>query len=386
MSDVFKNKESDVKKVQDITIEKFKIHPSNILDRGIIFYGPTGSGKTTVLKHFMYVCRDKFPMVHAFAPTNEEKHELDQIFPPMCVHDKLSLQKIKEIYHRQKAASNIYTEVNNVENLAQLYAKIRTPTDEARLRLLEEKKAATVIKMSKKFAAQQLKAEREKLDRFHNARKVAIYKEIISKNISKFKFITLTPEQTRILDNINIIPETLIIFEDATSELQALIKEGNKKNDEIIKSFFFKGRWAKITHFYIFHDDKAVDTDIRKNAHISVFTHKQVALTFFTRLSNGFTTDQRKKAQEIIQAVFNEDGHSRFPPFSKLVYVREQDKFYYTVANVYDDFKMGAPKLHELSEKIKKKNTMNSSNKYYNKFSAGARKTAQLSASRSKVR
>jgi hypothetical protein len=158
------------------------------------------------------------------------------------------------------------------------------------------------------------------------------------------------------------------LFEDATIELQQIIKQGKKTGDETIKNFLFKGRWANITHFYIFHDDKGVDTDIRKNAHISIFTNKQVALSFFTRPSNGFTPSQRKKAERVIHAVFNEDGRGLFPAYSKLIYIREKDEFMYIVAKEVGDFKIGAKKLHDLSEQMKKRDMINKNNKYYCKF------------------
>jgi ABC-type iron transport system FetAB ATPase subunit len=356
---------------EEIEINEFQVNATNLLNKGVIFYGPSGSGKTTMLLHFIHEIKNFFPIGFAFAPTNQEKHELDKIFPPICVHETLKLELIRDIYERQRAATNVYNTINTIESMLPIYRLVATPKDRQFTDAMEIKRSRVIGLLKNKYGdSVEFRQQLQKLDVIYNKKLAAYYKSIIKQNKRALmgRYNNMNNNQKMVVKNIDLRPNALILFEDATTELNSLIKEGEKKKEEVIKNFFFKGRWANITHFYIFHDDKGVQTDVRKNAHISVFTNKQVASTFFSRPSNGFTTEQRKKANIIIRAVFNEDGKDSFPKHSKLIYERETDIFYYCVAKLHDNFKICDTRLHHLSETIKSKNNQSTTNKYYNKF------------------
>lgn len=357
--------------MDEVEITEFEVCANNLLNKGVIFYGPSGSGKTTMLLHFIYEIKKHFPVAFAFAPTNQEKHELDKIFPPICVHETLKLDVIKNIYERQRATSNVYNTINNIDNMMSVYKIIMTQKDRQYTDAMDVKRTRIVGMLKNKYGdTVEFRKQVERLDVIHNKKLAQYYKTTIRQNRQSLmrQYDRLNNVQKMVVKNIELVPNTLILFEDSTTELNNLIKEGEKKKEEVIKNFFFKGRWANITHFYIFHDDKGVQTDVRKNAHISIFTNKQVASTFFSRISNGFTNEQRKKANAIIRAVFNEDGKESFPKHSKLIYERESDTFYYCVAKLHDNFKICHQKLHQVSEVVKNKSMRDNTNKYFDKF------------------
>jgi len=338
-----------------LSVEKFEICPENILNRGIIFYGPTKSGKTTLMLNFMYAIKDQIHMAFAFAPTNQEKHELDKIIPPMFVYETLDSGLIKDIYERNRAKSTLYNQVHSLEELTPIFKAIASPQELKHDEYICAIAAKTMDKV-------ETNSQRQEINEILNKKRVARYRKII-KSASPS---SIPQKYSGLYKNMDINPKALVMFEDATSELGILIKKEKQKNEETIKNFFFKGRWANITHFYAFHDDKGVDTDIRKNAHVSIFTSKQIAYTYFSRPSAGFTLSEKKLAERHIRAVFGESGSGRFPKHSKLVYVRETAEFMYVVAEVFDNFVI-LPKLHELSAQLKKKDNLNG-NKFYRKM------------------
>jgi len=349
----------------ELVVDEFIPTPENLLNKSLIAYGSSGSGKTTLLLYFMYVLRNKFPTAYAFAPTNEEKHELDQIIPPMFVYDNVKTETIKEIYERQRATANIYNMTKNPEVIRPIFDKVANPKARQELHLLNIRVSNAERGLEKQFKdVALLSMKKKELTVLAEKKKVEIYRSTIRE---QGKFASLSEEHAFIVRHIRLVPYTLIIFDDCTNEIVSIIKEGRKKQDETIKNFFFRGRWAYVTHWYALHDDKNLDTDVRKNSHISVFTTKQVAYTFFQRASNGFTRNQVKAAEQIIRSVFNEDNSNRFPKYSKLLYQRDADKFYYVVAKPVPPFKLGAKRLHEVSFKIKKKDSTEK-NKFFNKY------------------
>ena len=351
--------------MEEVIVDQFIPSPESLLNKSLIAYGSSNSGKTFLLKYFMYMIRHKLPTAYAFSPTNEEKHELDQILPPLYVYNDVRTETIKEIYERQRAIASIYNMTKDAKKIRPIFERVANPRARQELSNLESKNRFISSKLEKNYKDPAvLSMKKKELATLVEKQKLIIYRKTI---MEQSKFATLTEEQAFIARHMKIIPFTLIVFDDCTNELVSVIKEGKKKKDETIKNFFFKGRWAYVTHWYAMHDDKNLDTDVRKNAQISVFTTKQVAYTFFQRPSNGFTKNQIKVAEQIIRSVFNEDGANRFPEHSKLLYQREEDKFYYIVAKPVVDFKLGAKKLHEISNQIKKKD-ITEPNKYFNKF------------------
>lgn len=338
-----------------LSIERFEICSKNILNRGIIFYGPTASGKTTIMMNFMYAIRNNIHMAFAFAPTNQEKHELDKVIPPMFVYENLDPGLIKDIYERNRAKSTLYNQVHDLDELTPIFKALASPQD----RKLDEYICTTTAKTIEKAGTDE---RRQEIEDISKQKRVMLYRKIIKSAAPHL----IPREFLGLYKNMDIRPNALVMFDDATSELGTLIKKEKSKNEETIKNFFFKGRWANLTHFYAFHDDRGLDTDIRKNAHISIFTNKQVAHSYFSRQSNGFSLTQKKIAERHIRAIFNESKLDKFPKYAKLVYIRETDEFMYVVADIIKNFVI-LPKLHELSAQLKRKDNLNN-NKYYRKM------------------
>lgn len=355
---------------EEIVVNRFKKTPNAIIGRSIILYGPSGSGKTYIVRDLMNLTKTYFPMVFAFVPTNAEKHDYDSLIPKPLVYETFGLKEIKDIYVRQKSTTEIYNNANNLKTLHCLFDKIASPKAKIFLKKLLYFKGKAIKEAEQKCESlSEKKNKREEIEAIFKEKLIRFYKQVINPNVKKLQTMNLSQEEKFALRYRNLNPKTLILFDDAFIEVMKLIREGKKKDDETIKNFFFKGRWANITHWYAFQDDNRLDSDIRKNAFISVFTDKQVANAFFGRTANSFTPLEKKRAEAVINAVFSEETA---PKHAKLIYSRlEKNKFSYIVADEYPDkdVQMCSKSVREYCKKIAaKENNFDTSNPFFSKF------------------
>ena len=361
---------------ENLVIPRLKKGLLTFLNKSVIFYGPSGSGKTILMKDYMYIMRKLFPIVFAFAPTNYEKHDFDKVVPIPLVFEEFGLADIKNVYQRQRAAASIYNTANDLAVLKSLFHKVadaRARQFAGRMMVLREKaRKQTEETYASDVAIRKAKIE-EIEDMFKN-KLIRFFKQVITPKVKRLNQMNLSKEERYAIEYINFNAHILVVFDDATDEILSIIKEGKKKkkgeeqgkNEETVKSFFFKGRWAYITHWYAFHDDAGLDAGIRKNAFYSIFTDKSTALTFFQRPANGFGALEKKRAEAIINAVFDE---KQAPEWSKLVYSRIEKKFYYVVADPREDFQKCAKIVRQYCDKSGRKGAaVDTSNPYLSRF------------------
>ena len=352
---------------EELIINKYEPKPIDLINKSIIFYGPSNSGKTQIIRDFMFLTKKYFPIAFAFAPTNAEKHDYDSIIPQPLVYEKFDLNDINNIYKRQKIITEIYNNANNIKILKSIYKKIG-------LNNIYDDMFKRIEKVRKNSLEMIEKEEGDKKTKIDNLEYVIktklndLYKNIIKKH--KIDSSELTEQEQYAVKYININPNVLIVFDDAMTEILSLIKEGKRKNDEVLKDFFYKGRWANITHWYAFHDDKNLDSDIRKNAFISIFTNKQVASTYFARSANGFSNLERKKAEAAIKLVFENSNPEM--KYAKLIYDRiNGGLFKYYIATLHEDkdISMCSESLKKFCKEIStNKAGFDVTNPYFSKF------------------
>jgi len=318
--------------------------------------------------------RDIFPLVFVFAPTENQKGDFSKHVPEPMIFEEFSVKEVRNIYLRQKAATTIYNLANNLKVLHGLFVKVANSTArkfQAKLVQLREQAKLQTDEMYSDIGVKRSKIE--EIEELFKYKLIRFYKKIIGPHARRLSAGNLSKEEAFAIKYLNFNPRVLVVFDDATTELLELIKEGKRKvkgettqDGEIIKHFFFKGRWANITHWYAFHDDNKLDTDIRKNAFYSIFFDRQVALAFFQRTANNFTTIEKKKAEVIINAVFDKSA----PEHAKLVYSRAEKKFYYLVADpVPNDFTMCSDIVGKFCSQILKKDIgIDTNNPFSKKF------------------
>lgn len=356
--------------IEKITVPKWKLNPEQLINRGIILYGPTGSGKTRIIREFMSITKRYFPIVIVFAPTNMEKHDYDNLVPKQLIHEDLKLDYIQEIYNRQRSTTEIYNNSNNLNILNKLFMKVANIKNRQYYDKLLSFKKNSISEVDRKIDdSEQRRQKLEEIESIFEKKLISFYKGIINANIDKLKKMDLSQEEKYAIRYRNLNPRMLIIFDDAFTEVMQVINEGKKKKNQVIENFFFKGRHANISHWYAFQDDNRLNSEIRKNAHLSIFTDIQVALSYFTRAANSFPMSEKKKAETVINTIFSRD-HA--PEHAKLIYNRlDKNKFYYIVAGDYkdEDVQMCSSTVREYCQKISARNdNFDKNNPYFRSF------------------
>jgi hypothetical protein len=352
---------------EEIIIEPMKRSAMTFLNKSVIFYGGSGTGKTFTIYYFMHLMKELFPVVFIFAPTNDEKHDFDDIVPTPLIYSEFGLDDIKKVYLRQKAATNIYNMANNLKVLHSLFHRVASSKARLVYRKMVALRQKVLDQIPLTYTSEAMRRSKTKdvLELF-KFKFIKFYKRVFCPHIKQLLTKSLTQEEKFAIRYVNFNPRALAVFDDSTVEILNLIKEGKKKvkgmtsaNGEHIKNFFFKGRWANITHWYAFHDDAGLDTGIRKNAFYSIFCGPQVALGFFSRANNGLTPADRKRAEAVIATVFDE---TKAPPKTKLVYSRDENKFYYLNPDDVGSFRMCSQKVWDYCKKIQSSDKLNDAN------------------------
>lgn len=345
---------------QTLNIPKLEIQPTTFLGRSLILYGLSNSGKTVLLNHIMYVMRDLFPVVYAVAGSNATNHSYDDIVPASLIYDKPTLELVQKIYNRQRMVVGLYNLANNMIELKKLYGMIASTQTEAERQRIEresQKMIDEAMRSNISLGEKKSKVKEQEKKRDDNLR--AFYKHHIENMAESLKCKNLTKEQHIVITYLRLNPRALLLCDDVGTEINALVAMGKKQKDDVLSNFFFKGRHAGMTHFYVFQDDKGLDSGIRKNAFYSIFTSAQVAYAYFERTANNFTKEEKAEAFAAITAVMGKslDSEGR-PNFKKLVYSREApQKFSYVVAEEHENFTMCGMAVRKFCEIVKEENS-----------------------------
>jgi Cdc6-like AAA superfamily ATPase len=81
------------------------------LNRSIIVYGPTNSGKSVIITHILKQLREKIPNVIVICPTNNMNHVYTGLVPDQLIHSEVTPELIKNIVKKQEAGGEIYNTV-----------------------------------------------------------------------------------------------------------------------------------------------------------------------------------------------------------------------------------------------------------------------------------
>lgn len=334
-------------------IKWFKKNYLNYLNKTTIIYGRTNSGKSTIIEEIMYLCKDYIPTVFVIAPTNSSNNAYTNKIPEQFIKKEIDVEWLDKLLNRQKHSANAYIQSNKIELLKQIFDKISDITLENIEKSIIKKAHESIIYIDesdmefihKKRQRIQLLSERDAMLRKLYKNCIRMHKVDLENNSS------LTKTEKCVLSFLDFNPNILLILDDCASKFKKLYKQSSA-----IKEIFYEGRHYFFTTIISSQDDKEIDSELRKNTSVSIFTTAQSATSNFERTSNGYPKHERLRAKLCIDAIFSQDENS-VPNFQKLVYIQGSgDPFLYTIANIYDEFRMCSEPLWEYSNKIKERN------------------------------
>jgi hypothetical protein len=324
------------------------------LNKTTIVYGRTGSGKSVVIEEIMKLCQAYVPSIFVVAPTNSSNNAYTNKVPIQFIKKELDVAWLEKLLERQKNSANAYNNANNLDILKSLFNSISDETSqELELSIISKARNAVIYIESSNisFANKKNQKAQINIERDNILRK--LYKTTI-------RFNKVELEQRKDLDKLewgaieylDFNPNVILILDDCASKFKKMYKKSSA-----IKEIFYEGRHYFFTTIISSQDDKEIDSELRKNTSVSVFTTAQSATSNFERTSNGYPKHERLRSKTCIEGVFKQDEND-ITHYQKLVYLQgAPDPFKYTIADIYDDFRMGSDPMWLLSNKIMERKT-----------------------------
>ena len=356
------------------------IDPSIVLDRSTALYGPSGSGKSAMIKHIMHELQGKVNQVVVVCPTAVANRAYDGVVPPQCIFLRPYLPDpahperddgakgvtrfMETVMRRQEAAMATWraaTRAEVIESLAaRLPSKARQKVGEV-LRRVGERRDELVRRAAPAKAEETRKRTLELAQRIV-ARAVALHRDELWKQ-------KLTDEERHALVYAAANPRLLLIFDDCAADLKPLFSK------DFFRRLFYQGRWLGLTVLFAFQDDTDLPANLRKNVFLSIFTDPMVARANFERGANQYARETRAHVTgQVIPAVFA-DG--REAPIRKLAYLRDDNTrrhFYHVTARLHPAERFGSRELWELAELVgSSEPNADASNPFHDIFRAGAK-------------
>ena len=324
----------------------------HFLNKTTVIYGRTNSGKSTIIEEIMYLCKEHIPTVFVIAPSNFSNNAYSSKIPEQFIFKCIDIEWLDKLLSRQKNSANAYKNSNKLE----LLKKICDIKYDKTLESLEKsiiEKADSSINFINRSDIEFIHKKNQKCEILQRRDEmlIKIYKNHIRTNRVEIENNPiLTKQEKAALGFLNFNPNILLILDDCASKFKKLYKQSSA-----IKEIFYEGRHYYFTTIISTQDDKEIDSELRKNTSVSIFTTAQAAISNFDRASNGYPKHEKIQAKLCIDAIFKQDDKS-LTNYQKLVYIQgSNDAFQYTIANIYDDFRMCSDPLWEYFDKLKQK-------------------------------
>ena len=330
--------------VDDVKIDMLDKSYKYYLNKSTILFGASNSGKSTILLEILYLLKDKVPNIFVFSPTADNNNTFAGIVPEPLIFKELDIPKLNDIYKRQQASTKIYNTVNDIKILKILFDRVSTITQKQ----LYDKSILTASEFINKNENKNKTENKIVIAEIIKTRDkylIDLYKTTIRGNKTRLKNIGLSILEQYILRYLDFNPNCVVVLDDCGAILKKFQKE------EVVKKILFQGRHSYINIIITLQDDMNLDSSIKKNSFVNIFTTGQCASAYFERGSNNFNKKEKEIAAKIIPYIFSRKD------YKKLVYIRDDaNPFRFIVADIYDNFRFGSKVLWDLCDKIDKQN------------------------------
>jgi hypothetical protein len=330
------------------------------LDRSIILYGASDTGKSTVIVDILYHLRKDIDQIFVYSRNEESNSTYEGIVPKAAIKHHFKAQDLEELWARQDALAFAYNKANHIEILESVFNKLEISGVSEIIHRAQQERSIAFRGVREQFAGnpQKTKEAEAKLEKTYNEFFVALYKTHINRNRHRAKRADLNEDEMFAVKYMDFNPRLLLVIDDCGSDLAAL------KKHPLINDLFTMGRHKYITFLITIHDDKLLPSELRKNAFVSVFTTRQCATALFSRSSNHYDKALKIRAERACEAAFVEgEGPAKF---QKLIYIRKGDMFFRFTAKTRGAFTFGSQAFQDYMRLIEADGlTIDKNNKYY---------------------
>lgn len=341
--------------------------PKHFYRKIVNYYGETESGKSFLIQEHMYLLRKLIPNVIIFAPTNTSNNLYTGKIGKSGIFVNLTIDILEMLYERQKDSVKIYEIANNMEVMKSLFLKVADERTKAIvMRVIKDAKHHLDLAAQRYSDPGVRKSEEMKIKTMRDNELRRTFKLSIEANRrALLDDATLTADQYIATFYCGFSPDILLVFDDCASFFN------QHKNEKVIKDMFYEGRHDAITSLFAFQGTSNIPPDLRRAAHVSIFTTQGSANAFVSCKENGIAGDRglKRRFERAASRIFRSDNNG--PCYRKLVYLRgNAEPIQTTLADSYDDFEMGGLWVKKLLKVIEPKtisagNDKNLINKIY---------------------
>ena len=297
----------------------FQSTPAMFIDRSLVIYGPSKTGKTIITKHIMKTVNGFIEQIIVVSPSEPTNRSYEGFVDPPFIHYRLyladpanpkkedkngALRFLEAVWKRQEMMAAIYTRANHADVLANLYGRLPKHVRAEGLKHIEtinDRRTKVIERVKKQFAAEPGRRD-EKVKEVNEKFKkmlILIYKKYIAPFYADlWGDPELSEDERYSLQYLNFNPRLLLIFDDCAAQLKPFFTK------EIFRKLFYQNRHSFITVILICQDDTDLLANLRKNAFISFFTEPVVCLSNFERSANKFPKQTKQFVSEIVGDVF----------------------------------------------------------------------------------
>lgn len=365
-------------------VPRLELTASLLLDRSLVFYGPSGTGKTVLMKHCMRLLDGPIEQILVISPTEPSNqsykgfvHPALILYRPFLADSKNPgkddgvkgvIRLLERIWRRQEMLMAVSQRANNLEVLARLFHRIPKKSQakgQDTIRNVDALRRRELKRLRQVYAEDRATLDersQQANDKFKSLLANLYKKYIIPYREALWGMEGLDADEIHSLTYIKLNPRLLLYFDDCGAELKAAM------NKDAFRKYFYQNRHVGITVCFAFQDDTDLLTNLRKNAFISFFTERVVCSANFNRGSNNFPKEVRAHVDKITRVVLNKKNYKR-----KFAYMREDpsgNNFYHvTVPRHEPKLFAGDGALCALASAVTESRVqMDSSNPYFGSF------------------
>lgn len=314
-------------------IEEIELSGQLFRDKLTAIFGSTKSGKTIIVTDILGHLYNWADQIIVISPTNPQNKSYTGIVPHPLIHLQISDRLLNDLWERQEAMQAIYTRANNINVLRQLFNKCATSEIKRDINKIFGKLGE--IKASLRGDEDEIKKVEEDWTKFI----AAAYRDTISKY--RGRLVDLSPDEQFVLKYIDFNPRIVLIFDDCTDDIKRF------RRHKVIQKLFYQGRHTAFTTIIAAHSEKALDPELRKNVFTTILAEPQTANSY---IDKEFKPDKELylRAQYAIKVALNDPDR----PYQKLMYIREERKFYRFTANKRKGFRFCSPVVWSFCDRV----------------------------------
>jgi energy-coupling factor transporter ATP-binding protein EcfA2 len=343
-----------------MSLDELDVSYKLFLDKSTILYGESSSGKSTIIVAMLKELQPYAEQIIVISPSDRSNRTYSSgIVPLPCIHYKITEKLLNDIWERQEALGAVYSRANEIAVLKRLFDRLNLEHVNKIISDVQKRQKEYENEIRNQFLDESTCiAKTEEMEKDFKKLTALIYKRYINENSARLMRMQLTEAEAFSLKYLNLNPRMILIFDDCSAQLKAF------KSHRVIQDLFYQGRHTFITPIIACHSDKNLDSELRKNAFVNIFTQEKSAHAYFHRGTNDFDKEDKKEADKCCKIAF-----SHTAKFQKLVWIRLENRFYKFTAKLHPKFQFGSPIINEFCKMIQNDGvSISSENRFLQNF------------------